>query len=37
MILRINAAALHEAGHSFFISKNGVWLTDNVLPVFIEF
>lgn len=37
VILRINAAAMHEAGHTFFVSKNGVWLTANVPPVFIEF
>jgi len=37
VILRVNAAAMHEAGHIFFVSKNGVWLTENVPPAFISF
>jgi putative RNA 2'-phosphotransferase len=37
VILRINAAAMHQNGHAFFISKNGVWLTDHVPSAFIGF
>jgi len=29
--------AMHEAGHEFFISENGVWLTDHVPSSFIDF
>lgn len=35
VVLRINAKAMHEAGHEFFISENGVWLTDGVPPEYI--
>ena len=37
VILTIRAAAMANAGHPFFISDNGVWLTDTVPPEFIEF
>ncbi|MEK7950863.1 RNA 2'-phosphotransferase [Luteolibacter soli] len=37
VILTIRAAAMAEAGHPFFLSENGVWLTDAVPPEFIEF
>jgi putative RNA 2'-phosphotransferase len=37
VILTIRAAAMTDAGHPFFISDNGVWLTDTVPPEFIEF
>ncbi|HEY1123189.1 MAG TPA: RNA 2'-phosphotransferase [Haloferula sp.] len=37
VILTIRAAAMANAGHPFFISDNGVWLTDAVPPEFIEF
>lgn len=32
VILKIDTAKMNEAGHKFYISKNGVWLTD-VVPV----
>lgn len=37
VILAIRAEAMAEAGHVFFRSANGVWLTDHVPPAFIEF
>lgn len=36
-ILVVNSKAMHEAGHEFFISENGVWLTDHVPTTFIDF
>ena len=30
IILEIDAARMHAEGHSFFVSDNGVWLTDHV-------
>lgn len=37
VILRIRAAEMARAGHEFFLSENGVWLTDAVPPEFIDF
>jgi putative RNA 2'-phosphotransferase len=37
VVLRIDAAAMHAAGHPFFRSTNGVWLTDSVPTEFIAF
>lgn len=37
VILTVLAAAMHERGHRFFVSENGVWLTDHVPVEFIEF
>lgn len=37
LILRIKADAMQAANHSFFLSENGVWLTDAVPVEFIEF
>jgi putative RNA 2'-phosphotransferase len=37
VILHVQAKALHAAGHVFFCSANGVWLTDHVPPGFIDF
>jgi putative RNA 2'-phosphotransferase len=37
VILTIRAAAMAAAGHPFYLSGNGVWLTDAVPPEFIEF
>lgn len=34
-ILIVGAKAMHEAGHKFWISENGVYLTDEVPPGFI--
>lgn len=36
-ILTIGAAKMHEAGHLFYCSANGVWLTEIVPPQFITF
>ncbi len=37
VILIVNAGAMHAAGHAFYRSANGVWLTDHVPSDFIEF
>jgi putative RNA 2'-phosphotransferase len=37
VILRVAAGQMHRAGHLFFQSANGVWLTDHVPPQYIEF
>lgn len=37
VILSIRAEAMAEAGHEFYRSANGVWLTDHVPPAYIEF
>jgi putative RNA 2'-phosphotransferase len=36
IVLRIAAAAMHAEGHVFYLSANGVWLTDQVPPQYIE-
>lgn len=36
IILKINANAMFEAGMLFYVSENGVWLTDEVPIAFIE-
>ena len=36
VILRVRATAMHAAGHTFFRSENGVWLTKRVPPEHIE-
>ncbi|TWT84571.1 RNA 2'-phosphotransferase [Planctomycetes bacterium CA13] len=36
IILTISAARMHAAGHTFYLSANGVWLTDAVPTEFIE-
>ena len=30
IILEIQAGLMHDAGHKFYCSENGVWLTDSV-------
>jgi len=37
VVLVIQALAMHEKGYSFYLSDNGVWLTDHVPPAFIDF
>ena len=37
VVLAVDAAAMAAAGHAFRRSANGVWLTDAVPPVFIDF
>lgn len=36
VVLRIDAAQMHAAGHCFWRSDNGVWLTDAVPPAYIQ-
>jgi putative RNA 2'-phosphotransferase len=35
VILRVGSAAMAAAGHSFFLTANGVWLTALVAPEYI--
>lgn len=35
-VLRINARQMHEDGIKFYLSNNGVWLTDFVDPMYFE-
>ena len=37
VVLTVRAGSMHAAGHAFFLSDNGVWLTDAVPPQFIVF
>jgi putative RNA 2'-phosphotransferase len=37
VILVVNSFKMHQDGYAFFISENGVWLTDNVPVKYIEF
>lgn len=37
IVLRIEAKRMHEVGHQFFISENGVWLTTHVPARYIVF
>jgi putative RNA 2'-phosphotransferase len=36
IILKIDAQAMHNAGHVFYVSANGVWLVDAVPPEYIS-
>jgi putative RNA 2'-phosphotransferase len=36
-VLVVAAARMHEAGHEFFRSTNGVWLTEHVAPQYLGF
>ena len=35
IVLRINARQMHDDGHKFYLSNNGVWLTDFVAPNYL--
>ena len=35
VVLTVDSAAMHGAGYKFFVSANGVWLTDHVPPSFL--
>ncbi len=35
VLLRIDAARMHADGHVFYLSENGVWLTDHVPPAYL--
>jgi len=37
VVLEVRAAAMADEGMSFFVSTNGVWLTDNVPPEYLIF
>ncbi|MFF9346526.1 RNA 2'-phosphotransferase [Streptomyces sp. NPDC014734] len=37
VVLSVDAAAMHRAGHTFCVSANGVWLTAAVPPAFLRF
>jgi putative RNA 2'-phosphotransferase len=37
VVLTIQALAMHKKGYVFYLSANGVWLTDHVPAEFIEF
>ena len=36
VIFKVNTKAMYEAGYVFYLSANGVWLTDMVPPKFLE-
>ena len=36
IILTMDAAAMHAAGHAFYQAANGVWLTDHVPPGYLS-
>ena len=36
VILKVDAGRMHRDGHRFFISANGVWLTDAVPPSYLS-
>lgn len=36
VVLTVDAAAMARAGHVFYVSANGVWLTDQVPPEFLR-
>ena len=35
-ILQVDAQAMHQQGHKFFVSENGVWLTEHVPVKFLS-
>jgi putative RNA 2'-phosphotransferase len=37
VVLEIAAGRMHRDGHVFYLSSNGVWLTEHVPPEYIEF
>ena len=37
VVLTVDAAAMQARGHVFYLSDNGVWLTDAVPQAFIAF
>jgi putative RNA 2'-phosphotransferase len=36
VLLEVDAAGMHHDGHKFFLSANGVWLTDSVPPRYLS-
>lgn len=37
VLLKVRAKEMHAVGHEFYLSANGVWLTDEVPAEFVEF
>ncbi len=36
VILEVDSEGMHRDGHKFFLSANGVWLADSVLPAYLS-
>ena len=36
VVFVIDARAMHDAGHTFYVSENSVWLTEDVPPAFLR-
>jgi putative RNA 2'-phosphotransferase len=36
VVLCVQAEVMHREGHAFFLSGNGVWLTETVPPIFLS-
>jgi len=36
VVLEVNAKKMHEDGNKFYLSANGVWLTENILPKYLQ-
>ncbi|HEY3240554.1 MAG TPA: RNA 2'-phosphotransferase [Acidimicrobiia bacterium] len=36
IVLAVESQRMHQAGHEFFLSANGVWLTDHVPSAFVR-
>jgi putative RNA 2'-phosphotransferase len=36
-ILKVESGRMHREGHEFFLSANGVWLTEHVPPEYLIF
>ncbi len=36
VILKVDSGRMHRDGHKFFLSANGVWLTDSVPPSYLS-
>jgi RNA:NAD 2'-phosphotransferase (TPT1/KptA family) len=36
VVLRVDVAGMHRAGHAFYRAANGVWLTASVPPEWID-
>ena len=37
IILKVESGQMHKEGFEFYLSKNGVWLTDHVPPNYLNF
>lgn len=37
IVLKVHAYKLYEVGGNFWVSKNGIWLTDHVPPKYLSF